>query len=73
MYYMGFTYVEAYNIPVWQRVWFIQRLNQEFQKAAESNPDSPPPSKAAHSNSAAHRQMMGRNRAQVPARLRRFT
>lgn len=71
MYYMGFSYVEAYNIPVWQRVWFIQRLNTEFQKAADA--DKPNPSKAAHTNTPKSRALMGNHRHQVPAKLRRFT
>ena len=71
MYYMGFTYYEAYNIPVWQRNWFIQRINKEFMKAQEKN--KPVQSKAAHTNSPEARTLMGNHRAQVPAKLRRFT
>ena len=71
MYYMGFSYVEAYNIPVWQRRWFIQRLNKEFQKARDNN--APVQSKAAHTNTADTRALMGNQRQQVPAKLRRFT
>ncbi len=66
MYYMGFSYIEVYNIPIWQRIWFIQRLNKELKKA---NGDS----RAAHANSADARALMGKSRAQVPANLRRFT
>tara|TARA_B100000900_G_C20246172_1_gene580000 strand:+ start:254 stop:469 length:216 start_codon:yes stop_codon:yes gene_type:complete len=71
MYYMGFTYVEAYNIPVWQRKWFIQRINKEFQKANEKN--QPAQSRAAHTNTPDARTLMGNSRAAVPSRLRRFT
>jgi hypothetical protein len=71
MYYMGFSYVEAYNIPVWQRRWFIQRINKEFMRAAEAN--QPSQSKAAHTNTAETRALMGNQRQEVPARLRRFT
>ena len=71
MYYMGFTYVEAYNIPIWQRLWFIQRLNKEFQKAADKGDTNL--SKAAHTNTAEHRMLAGMGRHQVPAKLRRFT
>ncbi len=70
MYYIGFTYTEAYNLPVWQRIWFIERTNEEFKRASEANSDA---SRAAHANTPDHRQMMGRARDQVPARLRRFT
>lgn len=68
---MGFTYVEAYNIPVWQRNWFIRRINKEFSKAAEKN--QPAQSRAAHTNNAETRALMGNHRQQVPANLRRFT
>ena len=71
MYYMGFTYYEAYNIPVWQRNWFIQRLNREFKKASEKN--QPVQSKAAHTNTPDARALMGNHRQAVPAKLRRFT
>lgn len=66
MYYMGFSYEEAYNLPVWQRVWFIKRINKEI-KASQGQ------SHAAHTNSPDSRTMMGRSRAQVPSKLRRFT
>ena len=71
MYYMGFSYIEAYNIPVWQRAWFIRRINKEFMKAKDGG--SPPQSKAAHTNTPEARALMGNNRQQVPAKLRRFT
>ena len=66
MYYMGFTYEEAYNLPVWQRRWFIQRINKEI-KASQGQ------SHAAHSNTSDSRALMGRMRQQVPANLRRFS
>ena len=70
MYYMGFTYVESYNLPYWQRIWFIERINKEFEKANEAQSDA---SRAAHSNSPENRAMQGRARSHVPAKLRRFT
>ena len=70
MYYMGFTYQEAYNIPLWQRIWFLERINKEIKKANEKNNGS---SRAAHANSPDARALMGRARSQVPAKLRRFT
>jgi hypothetical protein len=70
MYYVGFNYTEAYNLPVWQRIWFIERTNEEFKKAQEAQSDS---SRAAHANTPDHRAMQGRARQQVPANLRRFT
>jgi hypothetical protein len=70
MYYMGFSYIEAYNIPIWQRLWFLERLNKEIKRANEAQSGG---SRAAHDNSADARAMQGRSRAQVPAKLRRFT
>ena len=67
MYYMGFTYIEAYNIPIWVRVWMIKRLNEEIKKSGKNG------NRAAHANDAESRALMGRHRAQVPANLRRFT
>jgi hypothetical protein len=71
MYYMGFTYSEAYRLPLWQRKWFIDRINKEFTRANESGEQSM--SRAAHANDPESRSMMGMSRAQSPARLRRFT
>jgi hypothetical protein len=67
---MGFTYNEAYDIPIWQRIWFINRLNDEIKK---SNKDGQAASRAAHANHPEARAMQGRARSQVPAKLRRFT
>ncbi len=65
MYYMGFTYDEAYNLPVWQRIWFINRVNSEIKKANDS--------RAAQHNDPQTRALKGKMRSQVPAKLRRFT
>lgn len=70
MYYMGFTYSEAYRLPIWQRRWFVTRLNKEFEKAAEQNANV---SRAAHDNDPATRALSGRHRSSPPSRLRRFT
>ena len=67
MYYVGFSYSEAMNLPVWQRLWFIERTVEEFQK---SNGEQ---SKAAHANTPDMRALSGKMRHQVPANLRRFT
>ena len=64
---MGFTYREAYTLPIWQRVWFIERIAEEFKQAADRG------SKAAHDNTPEQRTMMGRSRTHVPANQRRFT
>lgn len=68
---MGFTYTECYKLPVWQRKWFIQRLNDEIKRTNEG--ENQAGSRAAHQNTADTRALMGRYRSQVPAKLRRFT
>ena len=70
MYYVGFTFAEAYNLPVWQRIWFIERTNKEMKDSSDSGEAQ---SRAAHANSPDHRSMQGRQRSQVPSNLRRFT
>jgi hypothetical protein len=70
MYYVGFTYKEAYNIPLWQRIWFLERINKEIKRANEKGGGE---SRAAHANHPEARAMMGRSRSQVPSNLRRFT
>ena len=67
---MGFTYTEASHLPVWERQWFINRISEEMEKARKANADA---SRAAHHNTPDARSMQGRQRAQVPSRLRRFT
>lgn len=73
MYYLGFHYTEAYNVPIWQRRWFIERIQKEMKDSAERNGGEADPTRAAHQNQPDVRAMMGRHRAQVPAHLRRFT
>ena len=68
MYYMGFSWIEAYNVPIWQRFWFLKRLQKEIKDSAGNNG-----TRAAHQNDAETRALMGRHRAQVPSKLRRFT
>ena len=70
MYYMGFTYIEAYNIPIWARLWFLRRINKEMERANEAQSNA---SRAAHANTPDQRMMNGNHRAHVPAKLRRFT
>jgi len=70
MYYMGFTYRECMDLPVWQRRWFIERINTEFKRAKEAGSEA---SRAAHHNTPDARALQGRHRAQPPAKLRRFT
>ena len=63
MYYVGFSYKEAYMLPLWERKWFIERLQTEIKRA---NGDS----KATQAEA---RALQGKHRPQVPAKLRRFT
>jgi hypothetical protein len=67
MYYTGFSYREAYNLPIWQRSWFIERINKELKASQGQN------TRAAHANTPDARALMGRARANVPSNLRRFT
>ncbi len=67
MYYGGFTYTESYLLPVSFRLWFIRRINTEFEK---SNRQA---SKAVHENTPDKNMLMGKSRTQTPARMRRFT
>jgi len=70
MYYMGFTYMEAYGIPVWQRIWFIKRMGAEIKRASKQGDV---PSRAAHHNDPVARELTGKHRPAPPARLRRFS
>jgi len=70
MYYGGFTYSEAYKIPTRYRVWFIDRINKEFKKAAGTGNES---SRASHNNDPGSRAMRGMSRQTGPSRTRRFT
>ena len=67
---MGFTFEECFRLPVWQRIWFLERLNKEIKAANEAQSGA---SRAAHANSPDQRALAGRHRSQVPSRLRRFT
>ncbi len=70
MYYMGFTYREAYMLPIWQRIWFINRISEEFKRANERQSQA---SRAAHDNTPDMRALQGNSRSHVPSRLSRFT
>ena len=70
MYYCGFTYREAYALPVAYKQWFITRLSKELSRGSEEGAAH---SRAAHQNDAETRALMGMSRAEGPSRLRRFT
>jgi hypothetical protein len=71
MYYGGFSYAEAYNLPVSYKRWFIARIVKELNKTSEDGGETQ--SRAAHHNTPEMREMQGRQRSQVPSRLRRFS
>jgi hypothetical protein len=54
VYHLGFTYKDAYNLPVWQRFWFINRLKEEFKQAKENNHS---PTSSARSTNSGSRQI----------------
>ena len=64
MYYMGFTYQDAYTLPVWQRQWFLERLISEVDKSGQTKESA---------NDPMYNTMAGKHRQTAPARLRRFT
>ena len=68
---MGFTYREAYTLPLWQRRWFVERIQKEFKRASERGEQ--PNSRAAHDNDATSRALRGMSRSETPSRIRRFT
>jgi len=54
-------------MPISFRIWFIKRINTEFEKSNKKQ------SKAVHDNNPDTNALMGKFRSQTPARLRRFT
>lgn len=72
MYYGGFTYTEAYNIPVKYKVWFVNRIAKEIKRSSDG--ESPPGDRSTQNNTAENAALMGRVRsANTAARNRRFT
>lgn len=63
MYYIGFSYRDAYRLPIYQRKWFIERVVQEIK-----NTNSSKGHKSAEENA-----LTGKMRTQSPANLRRFS
>ena len=62
---MGFTAAEAYNLPLWRRKWFIERVVKEISSRNSS--------RATHDNDHYTRTMQGNERVEGPSRTRRFT
>ncbi len=71
MYYGGFLWREAYNLPVSYKRWFVERIGKEISRSTSDGGSSQ--SRAVHQNSPDVRAMQGNVRAQTPSRLRRFT
>jgi hypothetical protein len=40
VYHVGFTFTEAWNMPIQWRRWFVQRFNHELEKQAEAQNDN---------------------------------
>lgn len=63
VYYLGVTYAEAYNMAIWKRNWYLERVIKEIKNA---NGDS----KGAR---AEERGLASKGRPDGPHRTRRFT
>jgi hypothetical protein len=59
IYHLGFTYQDAYNLPVWQRFWFINRLKQEFKAAKENDQSATSSARRTNSGSRQFRKSFG--------------
>ena len=64
MYYQGFSYRDAYKIPIWQRVWFVERIQKEITNQNGENKGHQDPQTRA---------LTGKHRQFAPANQRRFT
>jgi hypothetical protein len=68
-YYFGMSWPDFYSLPVAYKFWLIKRIEKEINQNAEAGQ----PGKGAHENVPSVRALMGKHRAHVPAKLRRFT
>lgn len=68
MYYVGFSYDNAYNLPISIRKWFIKRFIKEISKEENNNPA---PIKASHVQTPETRMFQGSHRTYSPNRLNR--
>ena len=65
MYYLGFTYADAFNLPIWKRKWFLDRVVKEISKTNTTKESA---------NNPLHKGLAGGHRQDhTPSRLRRFT
>jgi hypothetical protein len=69
MYYAGFTFTEAQNLPIPLRIWFINRTIKELNRGSEDDEGGSNNRRA----STEERALMNMQRARVPARLSRLT
>jgi hypothetical protein len=69
-YYLGMNWTESYNLPVIYKRFMIERTVQELNKSSDQGATT---SKSIQANSPDVRSLQGRQRSQVPAKLRRFT
>lgn len=73
MYFLGFTYTEALNLPIVYKRWFLERAAKLMQgTASEGEPGNGPTKDMRAQNDAAYAMSRGKHRVQTPARLRRF-
>lgn len=70
-YYAGFTWSEYINYPVAYRKKFMERIQEELNRAAKDNSDIP--SKAPHHNSPEVRSLLGKAKPHTPnSKMQRF-
>ena len=67
MHHLGFTYADAMQLPVTYKRWFIERIIRERNESAENGHTS---SRTMQANDPHVRAMQGKQRTDVPARLR---
>lgn len=77
MYYGGFTYFDAYHLPVNYRRFFLEQIRKDMTGKEDGDDDSTTPapldrSRAAHHNTPDARAWQGENRHHIPSRLIRF-
>lgn len=72
MYYGGFTYTEAYNLPTKYKIWFVNRIAKELKRSQEG--DAPQGDRTPGNNDPETAALLGRVRsANTATRNRRFT
>ena len=69
MYYCGFSYSDAYNLPIPQRVWFINRLTKEMSGDGDEGSER---ADKRHVNDPSLRAMLGSSHPQAPHNLKRM-